>query len=220
MNITDLKVNGIREPMGLSCEKLSFSWKVRSTEAKRQSYAKVEVSDNPDFSEILAVREGTDLSCAGTTIAVGINPRKTYYWRVTVTGDNGETAVSETASFESGKISEPWTAQWIAAKREDAFHPVFEKRFAADGEVSQARLYICGLGLYETYINGEKTGKEYLTPYINDYSESYQYQTFDVTEMIKKENKIEIYLGKGWYMGIFGLQMKDCLFGDRMQVIA
>lgn len=36
-------------------------------------------------------------------------------------------------------------------------------------DVAAARLYICGLGLYEAMLNGEKIGDEYLTPYCSNY---------------------------------------------------
>ncbi|MFR8944322.1 MAG: alpha-L-rhamnosidase N-terminal domain-containing protein [Blautia obeum] len=43
--------------------------------------------------------------------------------------------------------------------------------------IKKARLYICGLGLYEAYVNGKKAGNEYLAPFLNDYEACYQYQT-------------------------------------------
>lgn len=53
-------------------------------------------------------------------------------------------------------------------------HPIFSKRIIPRGKVKKARLYLCGLGLYEAYFtDGEKTetdilksakiGEEYLT---------------------------------------------------------
>ena len=100
-------------------------------------------------------------------------------------------------------------------------------------EVEKARLYICGLGLYEAYYNGKRIGDEYLTPYSNDYTQWIQYQTYDVTDLIKEQdgmqpecsvqseeaipgnvnpgiaqissgNKLSVILGNGWYKGRFG----------------
>ena len=48
------------------------------------------------------------------------------------------------------------------------------KTFAVKGEVNTARLYICGLGLFEAYINGRKAGNDLLAPFINDYEEHFQ----------------------------------------------
>lgn len=102
----------------------------------------------------------------------------------------------------------------------DTYHPVLKKEFTAEKGIDQARLYICGVGLYEAYVNGEKAGNDLLAPFINDYKECLQYQTYDVTGLLTAENQIAIYLGKGWYMGRFGLDGKECNFGDRMAAIA
>ena len=69
----------------------------------------------------------------------------------------------------------------------------------------QARLYICGLGLSEAYLNGEKAGDDLLAPFINDYKEHFQYCTYDVTSLLQEENELSVLLGKGWYQGKFGL---------------
>ena len=53
-------------------------------------------------------------------------------------------------------MNEPWSAQWIGQQPGDTFHPVFEKRVRVAGPLGKARLYICGLGLYEAYIGGRK----------------------------------------------------------------
>lgn len=206
--------------MGYEFDRLFCSWKVEDTSAKRAENIVVEVSDCPDFSNIITKVEGADLNPVETEIKPDLRPRTTYYWRVAVTGDSGETAVSDTALFETGKMDEPWQAEWIGTREEDTFHPVFVKEFSSGKRVKRARIYVCGLGLYEAYLNGVKIGDEYLAPFINDYLESYQYETYDITGMIAASNRLEIMLGRGWYMGTFGLESKDNNFGDRMKVIA
>ena len=67
-----------------------------------------------------------------------------------------------------------------------------------------ARLYICGLGLYEAYYNGRRIGEEYLTPYSNNYKSWVQYQTYDVSDLLKEEGVLSVLLGNGWYKGRFG----------------
>ncbi len=70
--------------------------------------------------------------------------------------------------------------------------------------MKKARLYICGLGLYEASFGGKRIGDEYLTPYSNDYSEWVQYQTYDVTDLMKESGKLSVLLGNGWYKGRIG----------------
>ena len=50
-------------------------------------------------------------------------------------------------------------------------------------------------------------------PFLNDYTKAYQYQTYDVTPLLGENNRLEILLGKGWYMGTFGLAGGKNLFG-------
>ncbi len=220
MKVTDLKINGMTNPVGFSYEKLLCSWKVTETSAREQEQVCIEISGEEDFSEIILRKEGKELASNETALELTPDARTRYYWRVIVTADNGETAVSDTAFFETGKMDEPWQAQWIGAAKTEEFHPVLRKNFETEKKVSRARIYICGLGLYEAYINETKVGNEYLAPFLNDYIAGYQYQTYDITELLTKKNEIRIFLGKGWYMGTFGLQNQAGLFGNHMTAIA
>ena len=135
-------------------------------------------------------------------------PRTRYYYRVTVKSDADETAVSDGCFFETGKLDEPWQGKWIGCQQKGEFHPEYRKQFALSGKVAQARLYICGLGLFEAYIGGKKAGDDLLAPFINDYQEHFQYCTYDVTNLLEAENELTVLLGKGWYQGKFGLSCK------------
>lgn len=220
MKVNNLKINGITNPVGFSYEKILCSWKVIETKAKKQANVSIEIAADEKFKQIKMHKSGSKLTSNGTLIEMELQPYSTYYWRVTVEGDNGENATSNTAMFETGKMHEAWQAKWIGTAKEDVFHPVLVKKFAAEKKVKRARIYSCGLGVYEAYLNGEKIGDDFLAPFLNDYKDSYQYQTYDITEGIKKENEIAIYLGKGWYMGRFGLANQSNLFGDEMMAIA
>ena len=226
MKISHLKINGIKNPVGFAFDKVLCSWKVSDTKARKQIWARIEISLKKDFKDLIAVKEGGNLKSNETQIQVSLCPHTTYYWRVKVTGDNGEIGVSDVAFFETGKRSEPWKAMWIGPDIDDKFHPVLRKQFRmsfAEKEPEKARLYICGLGVYEAYVNGKKAGEDYLAPFINDYRECFQYQTYDVTELLKSQKEeqiLEIILGKGWYLGTFGLDGEDKNFGDRMAAIA
>lgn len=220
MKITGLKINGIRRPIGFSYERLLCSWRVTETFAKEQKYVCIEVGRTSDFSEIIYKREGRELDSCETELSFQPLPCTTYYWRVTVEAFGGERAVSDAAVFETGKMDLPWKAKWIGTAKEDTFHPVFMRSFRTAGKPKRARLYICGLGLYEAHLNGKKIGDDYLAPFLNDYLACYQYQTYDVTSLLAEENELQIFLGKGWYMGVFGLQNKAELFGNEMMAIA
>ena len=97
-----------------------------------------------------------------------------------------------------------------------------KKQFVIEKEVLAARLYICGLGLYEFELNGQRTCDEYLLPGYHAYDFWQQYQTFDVTDSLKSGgNALGILLGDGWYKGRFGFDGGYTnLYGDQLKLIA
>lgn len=226
MRITNVRINGIENPMGFIYEQLVCSWNVRDTKSRRQANASIEVSLGKDFQTVLYKKEGADLKQSGEKLELELKPRTTYFFRITVEGDLGDKAVSETCIFETGKMQEAWKAEWISTQKEDTFHPIMEKTFRLSKKLKRARLYAAGVGLFEAYLDGRKTGgklgDEYLAPYVNNYEKNIQAMTFSMDDMLEEngENRLYFLLGKGWYMGTFGLEMQSGNYGSRMAVIA
>lgn len=218
MRINNIKINGMTNPIGYDFDSISITYAVTdfsNEEAKKLgSVFEVIISDKKDFSKVL-FSQVSDVP-KKIEINLKLSPRTRYYVGISIDGNE----VKDSAWFETGKCNEPWSAKWIATEEADSFHPIFRRQYYSSEEIKKARLYICGLGLYEAYINGNRVGDEYLSPGIYDYSEELQYQTYDVTEYVGRTNDIQVLLGKGWYMGRFGLEGKDKLFGDRFQMIA
>lgn len=50
-----------------------------------------------------------------------------------------------------------------------------------DGKVENARLYVSGLGYYESYFNGIRVDNTYLHPGFTDYGKRVLYGVHDVT---------------------------------------
>lgn len=219
MKIYGMKINGIKDPIGFDLNSLVCSWKVEAEGAQRQRWADIEVSREREFHTILYTKGGENLSSTGTVLDFCPNPCTRYYWRVRIQDEKREITISDTAYFETGKGTEGWDAVWISTRQEDKFHPVFTKCFSGKKLVKEAVLSICGLGLFEARLNGNKIGKEYLTPYINDYESGYQYFTYHVEEFIREENQLEVFLGNGWYKGrLIGGRYQ--WFGNRFALIA
>lgn len=220
MRITDTKINGIMNPTGFSFPSVKCSWKVADAGGSRQSNVKIEIASDVMFENIIAVKEGRELESIGERIMFELEPRTRYYYRVEVTDETGASAQSETAWFETGKMNEPWEADFIGTDVQDTFHPVFFQDFTVDREVLSARIYVTGLGLYEAYLNGAKIGDDYLAPFCNDYNEHIQYQTYDITELLQEDNRIEIMTGNGWYKGRLGYDGDVAFYGSRFWTIA
>lgn len=219
MKITNVQINGITNSIGFTFEKLTCSWKVTETISKKQTHAKIEVSTDVDFSEIIYEKSGAMLCQEGEPLKLQLSPCTTYYFRVQVTGDKGDTAVSECGIFETGKMNEAWEADWIAPRKEDTFHPIMKKTFHVEKEVKKARFYGTGVGLFEVYVNGKRLGNEQLMPFVTNYEHAVQVLTFPMEEVLEPENVIEIALAKGWYMGVFGLDIQAENYGNRMAAI-
>lgn len=220
MRITNVKINGITNPIGFAYENIFCSWNVCETVSKKAANIVIEVSTREDFSEVFYKKEGSDLCQSGEILDIQLKARTRYFYRITVVGDAGDHAVSDVCTFETGKMDEDWNAQWIAARKEDKFHPILKKTFLVKEDIKSARLYVTGVGLFEVYLNGEKIGNEYLMPYMTDYEQNIQVLTFPAEAYLKEgENTLEIMLGKGWYMGVFGLQLTAENYGNRMAAI-
>ncbi len=220
MKITQIRVNGIREPLGFALPHVSVSWKVTESKSVRPIREKLTVAGDPAFSQVLYEKEAAQLSCAGEAVPLSLQPRTRYYLRVEAEGDGGDRAAAA-SFFETGKMEEPWAAKWIGTAQEDTFHPLFFRDFSVDEKIVSARLYVTGLGLYEAYLNGEKAGSDLLSPFCNDYHAYVQAQAYDVLSLLKEgKNRLSILCGNGWYKGRLGYEGGRETFGSRFQALA
>ena len=223
MRVYDAKVNHMTNPMGFFMDGVSFSWKVDEARGKAQKAARVRVAADEKMQEIL-FDSGMDEQADSLAypVELALEPRTRYFWQVTVLSDAEEEADSEVQWFETSKMSEEWTGKWLTCDSTEKRHPIFSKEIAPAKEMTKARLYVTGLGLYEAYIDGKKVGDEYLTPYSNNYNRWVQYQTYDITDQIARGGKLSILLGNGWYKGRFGFSAFEDkgYYGNEWKVIA
>ena len=127
-----------------------------------------------------------------------------------------ETQAEGISWFEMGLLHlEDFHGTWIRADS-DFEAPVFRKEILMRDVPNRARMYICGLGFFEAYINGRKVGNAALQPVLHTYSRQaltnmlypYDYQgayrtpycVFAVEDLLNAgKNTLEIRLGNGWY---------------------
>jgi alpha-L-rhamnosidase len=156
-----------------------------------------------------------------------IEPMQRVYWQVRIwDNQNKATKWSEPAFWEMG-ITKPelWTASWITMENEKEMEgskpsQFLRKEFSTSKKIESARVYVSALGLYELYLNGEKVGDELFTPGWTSYNKRIQYQTYDVTQMLQKENTLGAILGDGWYRGNIGFRNQRNYYGDKLALIA
>ncbi len=223
MKIQNMQVNHLMNPLGFRMTRVLFTWKVTGARGKQQSWARVQIAYDQEMKHLLFDSgEDKQADSLGYEVKMTLAPYTRYYWRVSVCTDYGETAEGEVQWFETAKGAEEWIGKWITCDSIQKRHPFFEKKVHPKKRVEKARLYICGLGLYEVYYNEQRIGEEYLTPYSNDYNEWIQYQTYDVTRELQLEGTLSVLLGNGWYKGRFGFQSHEDkgYYGDEWKLIA
>ena len=84
-------------------------------------------------------------------------------------------------------VPDDWQGEWIGSE-EDISAPLLRKEFTVEKEIDRARVYICGLGYYQLYINGRRVDDRHLDPAQTDYKHGALYSTFDVGEHSGKED--------------------------------
>ena len=75
---------------------------------------------------------------------------------------------------------------------------VYLKNFRCAAKAEKAMLEITALGVYEAKLNGERIGDFILAPGWTSYLNRLQVQSYDVTNLLKTENSLEVTVGQGW----------------------
>ncbi|MBY9014494.1 MAG: family 78 glycoside hydrolase catalytic domain [Candidatus Lokiarchaeota archaeon] len=160
---------------------------------------------------------------------VPLKSDKRYYWRVKWWDNNDkESEYCDTQQFETALFEESdWKGQWIsreefinkstrkkwqyksggrnlAGRIKEVYALYLRKEFSTLKQIKSAKVYICGLGYYELHINGKKIGDRILEPAQTDYNKLALYSTYDVSELLQKENAIGVILGNGRCVELFG----------------
>ena len=77
--------------------------------------------------------------------------------------------------------------------------PVFRKKFSCNKPVRTATLEVTCDGVYEALMNGRRIGEFILAPGWTEYRKRLQVQAYDVKNLLKKDNVLEITVANGWY---------------------
>ena len=206
MYISRLRVNHKKNPLGFNLAKIHLSWEVKAVCGKWAVETRIIVSESSNMEKLVydsGVQENYHEN--QMLVSFDLKPRTRYYWQVEVKDDKGDCSKSNPAWFETGKLQESWTAKWIGTEENEKRMPLLYKEFELKEKPESVRWHVCGLGLYEAYVNEKKEGREFLMPGYHCYDSFLEYQTLDVTELLSQgKNKIAVLLGEGWYKGRFG----------------
>lgn len=126
------------------------------------------------------------------------------------------------SSWPAAKVAAAWGAgPWGRLVAASFAANQLRHEFRLPGKkVARARLYATALGLYETHINGRRVGRDQLAPGWTDYRKRVQYQTYDVTGLLRSgANALGAYVAPGWYAGNVGM-FGPHQYGERPSFLA
>lgn len=216
VTVDELKCEFQENPVGIDRAQPLLQWKIRDDRRGAQQTAwQVIVSATPEGAEN---REGDVWDSgkveSGQSVHVryegqDLESQQSYFWSVRVWDMNGEASDwSEIASWEMGLLNESdMQAQWIARSKDNPGRSVnMRKEFNLENKnISKARVYVTGLGNYVLFLNGERVGKDLLTPGWTHYPVRLEYQVYDVKDLLESgKNAAGAVLGNMWWSGGLG----------------
>lgn len=229
--VTGLLCEYHENPVGIDVQKPRLSWKINAIENSILQIAyEIKVTEQPGKGKTIwnsgKVNSGQSVNVEYDGPA--LKPMQRVYWQVRVWDNNAKTSDwSQPAFWEMGITEQPlWKANWITMENETTRKgskpaQFLRKDFSVTDKITSARVYVSALGLYELYLNGKKVSNDLFTPGWTAYKHRIQYQSYDVTSMLKTSaNTIGAILGDGWYRGNIGFSKQNNYYGNKIALIA
>ncbi len=232
-HVERLRTEYATNPIGIDEPTPRLSWMLHS-DRRATSQSAYEIRVGASASELarsplwttgkVESGESVNLAYAGPAL----KPGRRYHWQVRVWDDQKKaTEWSAPAYWETGMMgAAQWKAAWIAPDlAEDTTRsnpaPLLRTEFQLDGVVTSARAYVTALGLYEMQLNGKRVGDEMLAPGWTSYDKRLQYQSYDVTDLVKRgANAVGVTLGDGWYRGRLAWATRRNTYGKSSALLA
>ena len=214
MNAIRLKTEYLTDPVGVDIRRPRLMW---NCEGGNKQTAYQIVTDKWDSGKMESDSMHAEYPCE-------LCDRERVNWKIRLWDEAGEPGEWSEAFFEAG-ISR-WDAKWITGnysvnKKERYPVDCFRKRFEVSKKILRARLYITACGLYEAKLGGNKIGDFVMAPGYTDYRKRIQYQTWDVTGMIREGgNELTVQLADGWYRGSCGAWGLKNQYGTETKLLA
>jgi alpha-L-rhamnosidase len=237
--VEDLRCEYRRDPLGIDNPAPRLSWRLSTSDPARrglaQSAYQVLAATRPDLltdgradlwdSGKVASDQSVLVPYAGRPLRSG----ERAYWTVRAWGEQGNVSDAAPAAFFEAGLPTPadWAgAEWIGGglaggPRTSVPAPMLRRVFTLDAvPEGGARLYVSALGLHRVTLNGQHVGADELAPGWTDYKKRVQYQTYDVTGLLRPgRNVLAATLGDGWYSGHVEWRGRQ-RYGDRPLLLA
>ena len=236
------------EPLGMDEPRPRLSWKLDSDRrgAAQSAYRVTAAERSADLDDPARLLWDSGPRESGDGLLVPwdgpvLRSATRYHWRVEVWDETGAPAGTAQSWFETGLLHRAdWTAVWVGRDTlglppfdppEDhdsapppALRPLYLRReFAVEGRPVRARLYATARGVYEPRLNGARVGDAELSPGWTEYHRRLQYQTYDVTALLREgDNVLGAIVADGWWCGYVGFDPRRPAlhYGDQPAFLA
>jgi alpha-L-rhamnosidase len=221
IQISSMKVESAINPTGIDVSLPGFSWQINSQRkgAAQTAFQIIVASSLESIQNNQADLWDSGKIISDETLLVryagkNLVSKQQCFWKVKVWDEHGvESEWSPISNWSMGLLNDDdWKASWIGLEKAMGTDNItsefsrlsarmFRKEIIIKKEVKRAVTSICGLGLFELYINGNKVGDQVLVPALSEYCKRAYYLTFDVThDFLKGKNALGVMLGNGRYL--------------------
>jgi alpha-L-rhamnosidase len=236
-----LRTEQRHEPLGLDEPRPRLSWQLECDRrgAAQSAYRIIAAERQADLDDPDRVLWDSGKRQSGEGLLVPwdgpvLRSATRYHWRVELWDETGAKAGTGQSWFETGLLHrDDWTAVWVGrdqhavppvdppgdGDRPPGSPPLYLRReFTVDGRPVRARLYATARGVYEPRLNGSRVGDHELAPGWTEYHRRLQYQTYDVTALLREgSNVLGAIVADGWWCGYVGFDPRRPArhYGDR-----
>ena len=223
MKVVNLRAEHLNNPLGIDITHPFISWKIEGSDIKYQKSFEIVYKINDQEEKAITLES----SSTHYSFEEELHSKDYVSYEVRIQNEKGVwSPYSEEQRFSIGLLNKTdWSSKWIYGDysvSKSKRYPVdyFKKEFEVK-DINRATLYITALGIYEAYINGQKVGNGLLTPGSTDPRKRVQYDTYDVSSLLKEgHNELVILLADGWYRGSIGAKGFTYIFGKNTMVLA
>ena len=206
MKLYDLMTDNRRENILVGSKKPVFGWRVETEKRNvRQESYRVQVWDEQGNSVwdsgIVESSRMAGIQYEGKELQSG--KRMTWHVSCIFSSDEGVITAEEESSFETAYYNrEDWKGKFIGETKDHEYH-LYRKKFGCKKAVKLAKLYVCGMGAFECWINGKRVSDHVMEPGWTDFRRTCFYTAYDVTEYFAEGENIE---------NIILVKLGDCMF--------
>lgn len=228
MKATNIKVEHLKNPLGIDIKKPLISWCCDGGIEQTAYIVNAFDYKNEKKGELIYSTSKCQTSNMFAYLDCKLHSRQRVLVEITLFDENDTRSEVQNAIFETAFLDKnDWKAKWINPEPEiltrvNSRPASYLKRIFDIEKKGSARLYITAHGLYTAFINSKRVGNSVLTPGTSEYSVNLEYQTYDVTDLIVDgKNEIFVILGDGWYRGKSGMNNPNGnLFGQDISLLA